>query len=420
MTFQADAPSQQACEPVFVARQPIFTPQRMIWAYELLFRSSSVCTTAEFPDADQATQQVIADGYTLARTGINPTTKAFINFPRNLLLEETAFALPPETSVIEVLETVEPEPAILGRLQTLKKNGYIIALDDFVGQPGYEPLLELADIIKVDILGMTTEQIEKIVEELKPYPGKLLAEKVEDIEIFEATKSMGFDLFQGFFFSKPEIIPGYKLSSNQQSRLRLLKELSTEDFELPALSEIVQSDVSISYRLMQYINSTHFSTRIKVESISRALGLLGRRNIQQWLRVTVMADLNKTDSGRELMWLSICRGRFLQLMAEHATTTFPANSMFILGLFSLLDALLGQPMETILKNIPLDEELKKYIIDPEGTGCVWIKFLRAQERGEWETSNAILESQNIDLSVAADLNIQAQNWASEMLQGQGE
>lgn len=418
MILQADPPSQQACEPVFIARQPIFTPKRAIWAYELLFRSSSLSTTAEFPDADQATQQVIADGYTLARTGINPTTKAFINFPRNLLLEETAFALPPETSVIEVLETVEPEPAILERLQILKENGYVIALDDFVGQRGYEPLLELADIIKVDILGMNTHQIQTIVDQLRPYPCKLLAEKVEDLKIFESTKSMGFDLFQGFFFSKPEIIPGYKLSSNQQNRLRLLKELSTEDFELPALSEIVQSDVSISYRLMQYINSTHFSTRIKVESISRALGLLGRRNIQQWLRVTVMADLNKTDSGMELMWLSICRGRFLQLMAEHGKTTFPANSMFILGLFSLLDALLGQPMEKILKDIPLEEELKKYIIDPEGTGCIWIKFLSAQERGEWEISNAILESQNIPLSLAADLNTQAQNWASGMLQGQ--
>ena len=412
------SPQAQPCANVFVARQPIFTARRDIWAYELLFRNSTSCAYAEFPDANQATWQVIADGYTLARSGIRPDTKAFINFPEQLLREDSAFALPPETSVIEVLEDVEPDPEIRDRLKILKKHGYTIALDDYVGRDGYESFIEVADIIKVDILGMETRTIKEIANRLKPYGCRLLAEKVEDSETFEACRSMGFELFQGFFFSRPEIIPGHKLSSSQLSRLKLLKELGSEDFELPRLSEIVQSDVSLSYRLLQYINSTHFSTRIKVESIPRALSLLGRRNIQQWLRVTIMADMNTTDSGKELLWLSVTRGRFLQLLAEYQTMPFPPKSMFILGLFSLLDALLGQPMQKILKDIPLEEELKACIIDPENAACPWLTFLALQERGEWMESNALLDKEGISPVLAAELGLQAQQWATDMLKGQ--
>ncbi len=400
---------------VFVARQPIFTPKRDIWAYELLFRNSSSSSTAKFPDANEATWQIIADGYTLARSGIQASTRAFINFPEQLLLDETAFALPPETTVIEVLEDVEPTPEVLNRLKALKTNGYTIALDDYIGQEGCEAFIELADIIKVDILGMEAPAIKEIANRLKPYGCRLLAEKVEDSNIFEACKDMGFELFQGFFFSRPEIIPGHKLSSSQLSRLKLLKELSNEDFEIPRLIEIIQSDVSLSYRLMRYINATHFSTRVKIESISRALNLLGRKNIQQWLRVTIMADMNSTDSGKELLWLSVTRGRFLQLLAEQQPLAFSPTSMFMLGLFSLLDALLGQPMEGILKDIPLQQELKHCILFQDDALCPWLTFLELVERGLWEQSNVILQEQGVSPDVATRLGLEAQQWAMEML-----
>jgi len=411
------SPSSQpeAFTHVFVARQPIFTTKRDIWAYELLFRNSKSNPHATFPDASQATWQVIADGYTLARAGIRPETRTFINFPEQLLREDSAFALPPETSVIEVLEDVEPDSEIRDRLVTLKQHGYTIALDDYVGRDGYESFIEVADIIKVDILGMETRRIKEIVKQLRPYGCRLLAEKVEDSQTFEACRSMGFELFQGFFFSRPQIIPGYKLSSSQLSRLKLLKELSTEDFEMPRLSEIVQSDVSLSYRLLQYINSTHFSTLIKVESIPRALGLLGRRNIQQWLRVTIMADLNTSDCGKELMWLSVTRGRFLQLLAEHKSLPFSPRAMFIMGLFSLLDALLGQPMEKILKDIPLEEGIKACLIDPEASLCPWLTFLTMEERGQWAESNDLLNKEGVSPFLAAELGLQAQQWATNML-----
>jgi c-di-GMP phosphodiesterase len=412
-----NSPSSQpdAFTHVFVARQPIFTTKRDIWAYELLFRNSKSNPCAAFPDANQATWQVIADGYTLARAGIRSETRTFINFPEQLLREDSAFALPPETSVIEVLEDVEPDSEIRDRLVTLKKHGYTIALDDYVGRDGYESFIEVADIIKVDILGMETRRIKEIVKRLKPYGCRLLAEKVEDSQTFEACRSMGFELFQGFFFSRPQIIPGYKLSSSQLSRLKLLKELSTEDFEMSRLSKIVQSDVSLSYRLLQYINSTHFSTLVKVESIPRALGLLGRRNIQQWLRVTIMADLNTSDSGKELMWLSVTRGRFLQLLAEQKSLPFSPRAMFIMGLFSLLDALLGQPMEKILKDIPLEEGIKACLIDPEASLCPWLTFLTMEERGQWAESNDLLNKEGVSPFLAAELGLQAQQWATNML-----
>ncbi len=404
---------------VFVARQPIFTAKRDIWAYELLFRSNRSSQQAHIADANQATWQVIADGYTLARSGIGSQIKAFINFPEELLRKDWAFALPAETTVIEVLEDVPPDPAIRDRLAMLKTNGYTIALDDYVGQEGYESFLEVADIIKVDILGMKNRTIKEIVQRLKPYGCRLLAEKVEDSETFEACRSMGFDLFQGFFFSRPEIIPGRKFSSTQLSRLRLLKELSSEDFEMSQLTEIIQSDVSLSYRLLQYINAVQFNTSAKVESIYRAVCLLGRRNIEQWLRVSVMADMNATDSGKEVLWLSVTRGRFLQLLAEYHPMPFPPTSMFLLGLFSLLDVLLSQPMRTIVKDIPLEEKLKECLVGQNETVCPWLAFMTLEERGQWEESQAILEKEGISPVLASDLGLHAQQWASNMLKGQG-
>ncbi|MDY7001642.1 MAG: HDOD domain-containing protein, partial [Thermodesulfobacteriota bacterium] len=352
-------------EDVFVARQPIFDRRQHVWGYELLFRASGSALTARVADSDMATVQVIADGFVLAHSGMDPGQRVLINFPENLLLQDAAFALPREICVIEILENVDPRPEVLDALGRLKRAGYTLAMDDYAGEPELEPFLGLVDVIKVDILklGADKKKIAEVAKALKKHKSLLLAEKVEDLDIFGSVKALGFALFQGFFFSKPEIIPGKKISAGEIAKLRLLQELGNPDFEVQRLSEIIHADLSLSYRLFQYINSVGMGVRHKVESVSRAVTLVGQRQLSQWLRAVIMADLSPSKKAEELAFMSVHRARFLELLAgDTKACRQPTETMFLLGLFSLLDAMLGQSMGEIVASFPWTRKSKPRLL----------------------------------------------------------
>lgn len=400
---------------IFVARQPIFTADMQICGYELLFRHGENVQTAIFTDGDQATTQVIADGFTLAAQSMRKGARALINFPRNMLLGKAAYVLSPERCVVEILETVQPEAEVMEACRELKKNGYTLALDDFVGEPGFEPLCEIADIVKVDILGKKPEEVLEIVKGLRRYKALLLAEKVENLDMFNVCKRLGFTYFQGYFFSKPEVIPGRKLSASQTTKIKLLKELSESDSELARLVEIIQTDLSISYRLLQYINSARFGLRGKIESIQRAVNMLGRQNLRQWLQVIILSDINSTDKAQELVRISVQRGRFLQLLAGLHPTPFGPDSMFLLGFFSTLDAILDQFMEQVLEEISLDPGIKDALINAGSPNATWIELLDELDRGNW----ARLEAKAADMKISMDsidrAAIEASTWTAEVM-----
>jgi len=402
-------------EPIFVARQPIFDREQDIWGYELLFRHSQEMNTANIVDGELATQKVIADGFALAKFGLPENVKCLINFPKKLLIEDFAFALPPETSVIEILETVKPEPEIIAACKRLKQAGYLLALDDFVGQPGYEPLLMLADVVKVDVMQLTRAQFEELAARLKKYSCLMLAEKVEDGRMFKLAKRLNFDLFQGFFFSRPEVLAGKKLSVEELTKLRLLKELSRDDFEFSEMAEIVQRDVSLTYRLLKYINSAAFGLSNKIESITRAMTLLGKKRLLKWLRVVILSEMSSGPSGREVVLLSAQRGRFLQLLALKGQSKLEPEAMFLLGFLSLLDVLLKQPMTELVQELPLDEEIKKGLIDEEHPCHRWLDLARAQEKGDWPKVAELIEVLRLDPSETAICFTKASLWAHEIL-----
>lgn len=409
-------------ESVFVARQPIFDTKQNVFGYELLFRSSGDATGAFVTDSDMATTKVIADGFLLAHAGMEPGQRALINFPRKLLLDDAAFALPPDIAIVEILEDVKPEPDVLHAISVLKQSGFTLAMDDYMGEPELEPFLQFVDIIKVDILGLDSdpERIGETVKKLEKYDCRLLAEKVEDLETFEVCKAHGFTLFQGFFFSKPEIIPGRKISSSEIAKLQLLKELGHATFDVSKIGRIIQADISLSYRLFQYINSAGLGVRYKVESVPRAITLLGQRQLAQWLRVAIMSDLSPNKKAEEVAFLSVHRGRFLEMMDDAAKKFgISPETMFLLGLFSLLDALLGQPMDEILKNVPLDDEVKDALIGKESRLKPLLELSRAYERGRWDHVLDISQLTGLRQDVTDKLYVQAMAWTQEML-GKGQ
>ncbi len=403
-------------EPIFVARQPLFTSRMKIWGYELLFRHSLEAEAADFSDGTTATSKILIDGFSLAQKGLNPRTRLLINFPREALLDESASILPSGQVVIEVLENIIPDRHVLKACVELKRRGFTLALDDFQNQRDYKHLFQLVDLVKIDIQGLKEQTLADMVCLLKNHDCMIVAEKVETKEMFSLMKKLGCDLFQGFFFSRPEIIPGRTIPGNKVVKLRLLHLLNQEsNFEPKKLGKIIQTDLSLSYRLLRYINSPWIGLPNKVKSIQHAISLLGYRNIVRWLRVLLLADLNTSNRGRELTFRSAQRGRFLELLAETSLAPFDAESMFLLGLFSLLDAILDQPMSEVLASLPLTEELEAVLSGEDQHGAMWLDLLALQEKAEWMQLLDLIRSLDLDPEHTAACYVQALQWASHWM-----
>ncbi|MBU1003923.1 MAG: HDOD domain-containing protein [Proteobacteria bacterium] len=416
-----DAPSEESFESIFVARQPIFDERQDVWGYELLFRATADARGANVSDADMATAKVIADGFVLASEGMSAGQRALINFPQNLIIEQFAYALPSDIAVIEILEDVRPEPEVLEALQGLKESGYMLAMDDFMGEPELMPFVELADILKVDILGIlgpegvaNADRLHTVMSNLGSTSCRLLAEKVEDNDVFKLCKELGFTLFQGYFFAKPEIIPGKKISSNDIAKLQLLKELGAPDFDVDRLAKIIQQDPSISYRLFRYINSAGMGVSQKVASVTRAITLLGQRQLSQWLRVIIMSDLAPSKRGQEVAFLSVHRGRFLELMAQQCPSAHKPETLFLIGLFSLLDAMLGQSMEEILEHLSLAKDVELTLMGGESDFRFCLDLVKSYELGDWEAIERIIAPHGMTQPQADPLYTEAMAWTQKI------
>lgn len=420
----AEAAAEGSAESVFVARQPIFDEKQGVWGYELLFRASGDARVSGVgaTDADMATAKVIADGFVLAVQGIEPGQRTLINFPQNLILQNFAYALPADIAVVEILEDVRPEPEVLTAIQEFKEAGYTVAMDDFMGEEELEPFLDFVDIIKVDILGIlgpegaqNADKLRPVVQRLGKYNCRLLAEKVEDDDVYSLCKELGFTLFQGFFFAKPQVIPGKKISSNEISKLQLLKELGNPDFKVDKLSEIIQLDPSLSYRLFRYINSVGMGVRQKVESVTRAITLLGQRQLSQWLRVVIMSDLAPSKKGQEVAFMSVHRGRFLELMTAYCDKSHSPETHFLLGLFSMLDAMLGMPMEEVLAQVPLDDSIKAALTGTDNEYRFCLNLVRAYENSDWDGIEKLLADPGIPMDKTDNYYTQAMDWTQGIL-----
>ena len=411
-------PLEKLHEDIFVARQPIFDKDRSLWGYELLFRDSGSAVAARFSDPDQATAQVIADGYTMARASLAPEVRSLINFPERLLLSRVAQAMPPETCVVEVLESVSPTPQVLAALGGLRLAGYTLALDDYAGQERLEPFLAVVQVVKVDFakLGNNRRNIMRIVQKLRNTGGRLLAEKVELPADFEFARMLGFSLFQGFFFAVPEIIPGRKITAAEGAKLQLLHELGREDYDVKRLAAAIEQDVSLTYRLFRYINSAMFSPEMTVDSVERAVILLGQEQLSQWLRVVLLTETTQTPLAREMVYLSACRARFLDLLCRASQAcTLPNESLFLLGMFSMLDALFGLPMAEVLTHLPLPAGIREALVDGSGPYAPWLRLAVQYERNDWPQVIPLLAAARLDFQSADRLYVQAQAWAEGIL-----
>ncbi|MCP4146808.1 MAG: HDOD domain-containing protein, partial [bacterium] len=326
---------QENKNEIFVARQPIFTTKQAIYGYELLFRSNRDNFFDQAINQDFASSKTLLDSFLLfGMQELTRQKRAFINLTKKNLLKDYVSAVPHGEIVVELLETIEPDEATVAICKKLKKNGYILALDDFIFEEKYAPLIEVADIIKVDFMATKGEERRKVIKDVAAPHIKFLAEKVETPEEFDQAVDAGYTYFQGYFFSKPVIVSRTDLPSYKLNLILLLKELLRPDLNLEKVERIMQRDVSLSYKLLRFINSAAFGFHTTIRSIKHAITLIGIAEFKKWMSVIVVSQIG-SEKPDELMQQSIVRAKFCELIAEHLKMV--KADAFLMGMFSLLD-----------------------------------------------------------------------------------
>ncbi len=379
---------------VYVARQPIFDQNQKVFAYELLYRSGKENC---FPglEGNQATAAVIVNSFiTIGLDSITRGKRAFINFTKQLLNDETALMFPPSAMAVEIIGDVEPDERTLKVCAKLKKNGYLIALDDFHLQSLAMPLLEMADIVKIDFQKSGAFERDKMIEYLKQYPVKLLAKKVETSQEFEEAKQKGFSYYQGFYFCEPLVIEGQEISGFKSHNLQLIQEICKKEIDFDQLEALIKEDLSLSYKLLRFINSAAFPVRIPIRSIRQAIALLGEKEIVKWVSLVTLRSIGQ-DKPDELTVTAVSRGRFCESLAQLTDLRERSADFFLMGLLSLLDVFLNQPMEKVIKELPLDDEIKGALLGEESIFKDIYELVTLYEKGQWHEASVIAKKLGI-------------------------
>ncbi len=410
----AERPRRSPSVKTFIARQPIFDRQGEVFAYELLFRSGTE-NSYDGSRPEMATSRVIVDNLLMmdleSLLGGKP---AFINATREALVQDHMTILPPEKTVVEIVETIPPTRDVMDACSRLKAAGYRIALDDFSDSPDSRLFLPSADFVKVDFLASDAEAQARMMKTYGRAARAFVAEKLETPESFRTASELGYRYFQGYFFSRPAILTGQRLAGSRARYLDLLKEFSRVELSFDRLEEILRRDVSISYRLLRYINSAHFGLRYKVASLKQALLLLGEIELRKWLSVIALAALLE-DKPDELFVHSIIRARFCESLAAASGMVGREPACFIMGMFSLLDALMDRPLPEILVEIPVEDEIRNALLGQENVLNRVLSCALAYERGDWEEYLSRCGHLGFDPDFSADLYLDAVAWGQDSL-----
>ncbi len=366
----------------FLARQPILNRDQDLFAYELLFRGAEA-GPANVTDDLAATASVIAHASELGMENVIGASLAFINVDAAVLMSDFIYFLPKQKVVLEILETVEVTDKIIARVQELGRAGYSFALDDVVADSaGLQKLLPFIDIIKVDITEMDWDSLACLTRQFKQAGKTLLAEKVEGLEQFQHCLDMGFDYFQGYYFARPTVLTGRKLSPPQIALMQLMAQILSEA-ELPDIERSIKEDASLGLSLLRLVNAPSSGIAQRIDSLNQALQMLGRHQVQRWLQILLYAEPSKSrGAASPLLMLATTRGKLLELMAQkiRPSDRKTANIAFTVGIMSLMDALFDMPMEAILKQLSVADEVRDALLFRTGIYGDMLKLVECIER----------------------------------------
>lgn len=397
----------------FVARQPIFNREQQIFGYELLFRDG-IDNFFKAEDPEAAARSTLDSSLLVGLDVLCDGQRAFINCTRDLLLKDCMTLLPSGQAVVEVLETVEPDDLVIAACERLRVAGYTIALDDFVANDPRQALIPLADILKVDFARTTLAERAAILKEHSRSHCRVLAEKVETREEFLKAKEMGFVYFQGFYLRHPEILKAREIPQNRLNYLRLLEMVSREEMVLRELEDLIKREASVLYRLLRYLNSPAFGFATTIRSVRHALAILGEREVRRWIRLVALVSAGMQKSS-DLVLCALVRARFCELLSPRIGNT--ESDLFLLGLLSMMDAILEVPMAQVVEHVPLDAETKSVLLGGTGRLRPVYQLMLAQESGDWEQAKNFAVHLRVEEPEVAEIWWQAMQWARQVSAG---
>ncbi|MEP7704074.1 EAL domain-containing protein [Paraglaciecola sp. 25GB23A] len=399
----------------YVARQAILDSKKNLYAYELLFREGE---QNFFPDInpDEATSKILTNNHLdIGLEDITGGKLAFINFHQDTLQHRFPTSLDKNLVVIEVVETVQLTPELVQACINIKEMGYKLALDDFDFAPKWDVLLPYADIVKVDIVECDQTLMRSNIDRLKQAKIKLVAEKIETYEEFEEYKALGFDYFQGYFFARPEVVKQKSIPTSKLALIDLVCASAATDFNLARVNDIIERDVSLSYKLLRFINNPLINKSNKISSLRHALNYMGEIEVKKFIALVALANLGDSKT-IELLHLSLMRAKFCELVGKARKLADNPPTGFLLGLFSLLDAILDIKMRTVVEKLPLGEQLKGALCGEKNELQSYLSLIKAYEVGYWQSITRDAQKLDIELAMTQGFYNEAIKWGHAMKQ----
>jgi len=397
----------------YVARQPIVDREEKVFGYELLFRDG--LENAFNGDSDEASRATLDRSLLMGLDVLCDGRRAFVNCTRDTLIKGLVTLLPSTITVVEVLENVPPDAEVIAACRNLKEAGYVIALDDYVADDPREALAEIADIIKVEMLLTTEQQRAVLIKRYGPWRCRMLAEKIETHGDFVRARDQGFVYFQGYFFRRPEMINTRDMPANRLHYLRMLQEVSRPELDVAGLEKLIKAEASVCYRLLRYLNSSMFGLKSEIHSVRHALTMLGERDVRRWVRLVAAVGAGQEKTS-DLVLSALVRGRFGELLSEQVA--HGESDLFLLGLLSLIDAMLEMPMAEVLERIPLDQETKAVLLGQPSVLRRVYQLILAHESGEWDAVAQLTATLHLNSEEVAGYYWKAQQWAREVSAGE--
>ncbi len=398
---------------IYVARQPVLDHNKKTCGYELLFRDGLSNAFPEI-DGDTATSKLLSNSFfSIGMEQITGGKKAWINFTEKMLTAKIPLMFPSKKITIEVLEDVEAAPEVVHACREFATQDYDVALDDFVYRNDLVPLISLANTIKIDFMATSVEEIRNMVNQLSKYDVNFLAEKVETYDEFQMALDMGFSYFQGYFFSKPEIIQGKDIPPSKLALLQIVAEVNKEKFDFVELEKLILQDVSMSYKLLRYINSAYFRRVQEINSIKHAIVLLGEREVRRFISLMGVANL-ADDKPDELVKASIIRARLCELICKNCNSKVDGSELFTLGLFSFIDAIMDDSIEHLMEKLPLSTDIKQALVNGQGPLADYLKLANSYESGNWDETRDLAGHLGIEDEIVPSLYVDAIGWADSL------
>jgi EAL and modified HD-GYP domain-containing signal transduction protein len=400
---------------LFVARQPIFELERGLVGYELLYRADANIGHADGDRDVMSAQVIVASLLGVGLGAMVGGATAYVNFSNKELVNDSWRLFEPASVVIELLEHVECNAETLAACRRLVRAGYRLALDDYVYSESTEPLLELASIVKIDVLGRSRRELKRVAKQLGPSGVRLLAERVETTTVRDMCADLGFELFQGYLFSRPETLTKTDVAAGQVATMRLLNLVNDPNTTDALLDAAFQTDIALCYKLLRIANAAAVGGR-GITSIPHAVRLVGRETLHRWLAMLLVASLGrKGDVTHELALMAITRARMCEMLASKSRDQARGGSAFIVGLLSLLDGLLEVPMDKILARLELSDDVRGALLDRAGPLGAPLKIIEAYEQANWDLACGLASDNAVANEALPDIYLGALNWATQQM-----